>query len=98
MIQIWCRDQHKSKGLCDECRVLLEYSLKRLDKCPYLSKKPVCAKCTIHCYTTDKRDQIRQIMRYSGPRMFLRYPVLAISHLFDRLKSEPSISNSGKNT
>jgi hypothetical protein len=27
------------------------------------------------------RDKIRQAMRYSGPRMLARHPILAVDHL-----------------
>jgi hypothetical protein len=29
------------------------------------------------------REQVRVVMRYAGPRMLTRYPILAIMHLFD---------------
>jgi hypothetical protein len=28
-------------------------------------------------------DKIRTVMRYAGPRMLLRHPILAIGHLLD---------------
>jgi hypothetical protein len=27
------------------------------------------------------RDKIRRVMRYSGPRMLTRHPILAVDHL-----------------
>ena len=36
---------------------------------------------SVHCYQPQMREQIRQVMRYSGPRMLLYHPVLAIWHL-----------------
>jgi hypothetical protein len=29
------------------------------------------------------REQVRAIMRYAGPRMLLRHPVLALMHVWD---------------
>ena len=30
------------------------------------------------------RDKIREVMRFSGPRMILYHPIEAIIHMFDR--------------
>lgn len=87
MIHLFCRDQHGSKGgLCDECSELLEYARLRLDKCPFGTDKPACQQCPVHCYQPAKREQMRQVMRYAGPRMMLRHPVLAVLHLIDALR------------
>jgi hypothetical protein len=29
------------------------------------------------------RDRVKEVMRFSGPRMLLRHPILAIRHLLD---------------
>jgi hypothetical protein len=29
------------------------------------------------------RERVREVMRYSGPRMLTRHPVLAVAHLVD---------------
>ena len=29
------------------------------------------------------RERVRQVMRYAGPRMLLRHPILALLHLRD---------------
>ena len=83
MIGIYCRDHHETinKSLCSECRSLLEYAEKRLDKCPFGEKKGACSKCEIHCYKPDMRKKVTAVMRYSGPRMLRKHPLLAIDHL-----------------
>ena len=40
---------------------------------------------SVHCYQPQMREQIRQVMRYSGPRMLFHHPVMAIRHLIDCL-------------
>ena len=55
----------------------------------YQGRKPTCAKCPIHCYKPAMREQIRDVMRYAGPRMLKRHPVLAIRHLLNGLKARP---------
>lgn len=84
MIGIYCKAHHATdKHLCNECSELFEYAMKRLAGCPFQEKKPTCGNCTVHCYKPDKREQIRGVMRFSGPRMSYRHPILAIRHLLD---------------
>ncbi|MHC4608258.1 MAG: nitrous oxide-stimulated promoter family protein [Planctomycetota bacterium] len=84
MMRIHCRGVHGTKkGLCAECEDLREYAQQRLDKCPLAADKPTCAKCPIHCYKPEMREKIRAVMRYAGPRMTWRHPILAMRHLID---------------
>lgn len=92
MIRMYCRAKHIATGgadrgqggLCEGCSELLEYSLKRVEKCPFGERKPTCARCTVHCFRPAMRDGVRVVMRYSGPRMTYRHPYLAVRHLLDR--------------
>jgi len=94
MIRIACRDIHSTKGeLCSNCAGLLSYAAKRLEKCPFGEKKPTCANCTVHCYNPDRREQIRAVMRYAGPRMIWRHPVLAAFHLIEGRRKAPALSS-----
>ncbi len=82
MIRIFCRDHHGvARQLCSGCRELLTYAAQRLDKCPYGNDKPTCVNCPIHCYSPDMRQRVREVMRYSGPRMIWRHPILAAFHI-----------------
>jgi hypothetical protein len=83
MIAIYCKGRchHSAPGLCPQCGELAAYSFERLEKCRYGEKKPACRKCTTHCYKQDYRQRIREVMRYSGPRMLSSHPVLALRHL-----------------
>jgi hypothetical protein len=93
MIQLYCTAQHLTPvGLCDACDELRDYARARLQRCPYQDEKPTCAKCPIHCYKPEMRDRIRVVMRYAGPRMLLRHPLLAIMHLVDGLRKAPEQS------
>ncbi|PKN69431.1 MAG: hypothetical protein CVU54_10420 [Deltaproteobacteria bacterium HGW-Deltaproteobacteria-12] len=81
MIAIFCTAQHgQREGLCPECRRLLDYVTKRLGKCPLRGNKPRCSKCPVHCYKPEMRERIRAVMKYSGPRMLYRHPVLTGKH------------------
>jgi hypothetical protein len=94
MVEIYCRDHHKPAGggLCADCGSLLEYAMRRLDKCPYGADKGPCSKCEIHCYKPEMRQKVREVMKYAGPRMLKVHPVLAVKHLLDGRK-KPSRTN-----
>lgn len=87
MIIIYCNAHHNSnKGeLCSHCTVLKEYSTKRIDNCIYGVNKPSCKKCPVHCYNNINRKYIREVMKYSGPRMIFNYPILVIKHLIKNI-------------
>lgn len=84
MTAIYCRDHHGGDTLCSECSALMEYAAKRLAVCPFGEEKPVCAKCQVHCYGPAKREQVRVVMRYAGPKMMFRHPWLALGHVLDK--------------
>jgi hypothetical protein len=86
MIGIYCHGHnHPAETLCEECHALLSYALQRIDKCPFQTEKPICAKCPVHCYKADMREQVRRVMRYSGPRMMIYHPLLALRHYMDQI-------------
>jgi hypothetical protein len=76
--------------LCPDCAELLAYSGARLARCPYGAGKPTCTKCPTHCYGRAQREQVRAVMRYSGPRMLREHPLLAASHLIDGRRKPPA--------
>jgi len=53
----------------------------------YQERKPTCALCPIHCYKPAMREQIRDVMRYAGPRMLRHHPILSIRHLLEEWKT-----------
>ncbi len=85
MVQLYCRHKHGGQELCGSCSKFLVYAHNRLDHCPYQNKKPTCASCPIHCYQKEQREKAREIMRFAGPRMIYRHPILALKHLWDSL-------------
>jgi hypothetical protein len=84
MVGIYCRAHHGAGGaLCVDCGRFLDYAEVRLDKCTYGKNKPTCANCPIHCYKPAQRELARQIMRFAGPRMLFRHPLLTVAHYID---------------
>lgn len=84
MIELYCKKKEKNKELCEECKSLLDYAYKRLDYCKFGEYKSSCQKCPIHCYKKDMRERMRQVMRFSGPRMLFYHPVAALKHLLQK--------------
>ncbi len=83
MIEIYCRGHHgRPDAVCPQCQELLDYALRRLDCCRFGEEKPACAQCPIHCYKPAMRDRIKAVMRYAGPRMLWRHPIMALLHRF----------------
>ncbi len=87
MVHIFCKAKHNTREeLCPECNAFVEYAKFRLSKCPFQENKTTCGKCRIHCYKPDMREKAKTIMRYSGPRMLLHHPILAMHHVVDGRK------------
>jgi hypothetical protein len=84
MTRIYCADHHGGAVPCADCEALMTYAAKRLALCPFGEEKPVCAKCQVHCYGRAMRDKVRDVMRYAGPRMTWRHPLLALAHVIDK--------------
>jgi hypothetical protein len=94
MVAMYCRDHHgaaarDADGVCAACAELLAYARLRLEKCRYGADKPTCAACPTHCYRPALRERVREVMRYSGPRMVKEHPVLAAGHLIDGRRKLP---------
>lgn len=90
MIRCYCEDRHATPGgLCPECQMLFNYATMRLERCRFGAEKPTCANCPVHCYQPKRREQVREVMRYAGPRMLRRHPFLAIMHLIDGRRKAP---------
>lgn len=89
MIDLYCKRQHYTKGkLCEECQALKEYAVMRSDKCPFMESKTFCSNCKVHCYKPEMREKIREVMRFSGPRMIFHHPIMALSHVIESKKEK----------
>jgi hypothetical protein len=90
MIAIYCRDHHGTERArdCPDCTELLRYANQRLDVCVFGETKMPCNACTVHCYSDSRRGRIVEVMRYAGPRMPLRHPLLGIMHFVDKFRAK----------
>ncbi len=94
MIALYCKKKHRGKGgLCAECAALEAYARERSEKCPFMESKTFCSNCKVHCYRADMREKIREVMRFSGPRMILIHPVAAIRHVIETKKEQRRMEN-----
>ncbi|MCF7823465.1 MAG: nitrous oxide-stimulated promoter family protein [Candidatus Marinimicrobia bacterium] len=97
MVRIYCQHHHEGKTEnCPECSQIQNYALDRLYYCPFQEGKTSCKNCPVHCYKPSMKDDIKRVMRYSGPRMALRHPMLTIFHFIDERRREPAHSTTGK--
>lgn len=83
MVALYCRHHHRGRMVCPECAELERYAHDRLDSCRFQERKATCAKCPVHCYAPAMRARMRDVMRWAGPRMLYRHPLLALRHLID---------------
>lgn len=93
MVRMYCRGNgHRDRApLCPQCAELMQYARRRLERCVFGDAKPNCADCTVHCYSADMREKVRTVMRWAGPRMLLRHPILAITHMLDERRPVPTL-------
>ena len=82
MIDIYCQRKHGNKKgeLCDECKELLEYAHKRLSFCKFGENKSTCSRCPIHCYKKDMKEKVKDVMKFSGPRLIVHNPIKLFRH------------------
>ena len=79
MIRVYYRKQRDA--LIPEDK-MLNYARARLEFCQFGEQKTTCQKCPVHCYHPKYREQMKKIMRYSGPRMLVKHPILTVRHAY----------------
>ena len=94
MIALYCRKNpacvareyaaHCGEPVCEECLALDEYAVERTRRCRKMDVKTSCEDCGNHCYRPAERERVREVMRFSGPRMLLHHPIAAIRHLLKK--------------
>ena len=75
--------------------VIFDYANMRSNKCPFMETKTFCSNCKVHCYKPEMREKIREVMRYSGPRMIFHHPAAAIHHVILTKKEKKQIESKG---
>ena len=85
------KEGHGGRPLCGECTDLSIYARRRLERCVFGDAKPTCTNCVVHCYNAEMREKVRVMMRWSGPRMLFRHPLIAILHMIDGKRPAPKL-------
>lgn len=84
MIALYCRHKLKLQLVPEEYLALADYACQRLDHCKFGDRKPACSKCPVHCYKPAMRERIREVMRWTGPRMIYLSPISLLRHILDK--------------
>jgi len=88
MTTLYCRAFHACEiRPCAECEEFLEYARARVEHCPFGDEKPACNDCPVHCYKPERREHARTVMRYAGPKMLTRHPLMTVLHFWDKFRS-----------
>lgn len=92
MIAFYCRKQHGGKKqLCEDCASLARYARERSEKCPFMETKTFCSNCKVHCYKPEMREKIREVMRFSGPRMIYTHPIATVRHVIETKREKKGL-------
>ena len=86
MVDIYCQKKHGNKKgeLCEECKELLEYAHKRLSFCKFGENKSTCSRGPIHCYKKDMKEKVKEVMKFSGPRLIIHNPIELVRHALNK--------------
>jgi len=71
------------RRVCEDCRKLLSHAVTKRARCP-LSPKPSCRVCPVHCYAPSYREQIREVMKFSGRHLILRGHLHLLLHFLEK--------------
>ena len=98
MQERYCRAHHQGQEdwpwqgrgyrLCPHCQEAARRLLRQTQHCRYMGQKTFCHNCPRPCHRPD--EETRAMMRYSGPRLFLRHPGLGLAHLYYLLRARLS--------
>ncbi|KZL92740.1 nitrous oxide-stimulated promoter family protein [Clostridium magnum] len=81
---IYCKGNNHSVIPCSRCKEIMNYAHLRINSCTFGDDKKFCSKCTVHCFKPDMRENVKKIMRYSGPRIIFYHPIMAMKHLLSK--------------
>lgn len=81
MVRLYSRHHLRQETPSEEWVRLADYACRRLDHCRFGEDKPACKDCPVHCYRPEMREQIRKVMRWTGPRMIFYSPKATFRHL-----------------
>ena len=88
MVGLYCRHRLPVREIPEEDEQLIDYAEQRLTHCRYGEMKPACKHCATHCYKPDMQEKVREVMRWTGPRMIFFSPKVAFRHIWHCVKDK----------
>ncbi len=94
MIAYYCQKKHGSAAgrPWEGCLKTEGYAHPRLGPRPVTGDKNLFSPCAGHRYAPRRGGRIREVMRYSGPHMLIRHPLLVVRHALTGMQNK----NTGK--
>ncbi len=66
--------------LCPQCSRLATHALIKRTNCP-MAPKPSCKSCPVHCYHATFREEMKEVMRFSGRKLLFSGRLDYLLHL-----------------
>lgn len=82
--------------LCENCARMALRAVRQTRHCPHMAYKTFCHECPRPCHKPD--PEIRDMMRFSGPRVLLRHPLMYFRFLKFLLRSKKHQASLRKDT
>lgn len=77
----------REASLCDECLNLALKAQIHTQHCVRMQEKSFCHLCPKSCYSKQDLKQISAMMKYSGKKIILYHPILALKYIYYIIKS-----------
>jgi hypothetical protein len=77
----------KHLELCPQCFEMVVRAEKHASRCPHMAYKTFCHSCPLPCYSKSHLEEIAQMMRFSGPRLMLHNPLIALRYIREAVKA-----------
>ena len=88
------RTDKQKKVVSTKLTELQYYAIARIEHCPHMGTKTFCSACPSHCYRPAMREKIREVMRWSGPRMIRYRPITAVRHAMVTVQAKRAAARS----
>lgn len=88
MINLYCKKHEKNDTLCKECKELLDYSILRTNRCPFIIEGTFCSNCKKKCYRENMKKKMKKVMRFSGPRLMFYHPIVLFKHMIQSMRTK----------
>ena len=98
MIRLYCRKKHGTKKIfVPNAKHFRSMRCSAVINAPLWKPRPFAL--TAVCIVTSRKcvKKIREVMRFSGPRMILHHPVMAVRHVIESKKEKKRLEKENEN-